>query len=446
MNDREFDALLESAAPELPPDDVARDVTPWRRAIGNILGGSAMCSITLNFFCLNYLLPTIGVILQLLGFRPLRRENRWFRACWLLTVLRAALFLPCIALNATIYSNAVYASSVGTALTYGTVAAQLLLFFCFWRALRAVRQKAGTEVRVGSAAALLIWYAAVLALAYVQYSGLLLGLAMLGCYILILRSLFRLSREMEESGYALTPAPVRLSDEMLVRAIAALLAVAYRFSLNVAPAAEEAGFAGGMDLVIELVVNGGHLAFVVFLRAVDVEVFEADDLTLGFRHDLTDVAVEGELGESIGIQRVFAFVTFAEAVFTAAVGGGGGGIHHGDAVTQAEVQKRLGIFVVRAHHVVHVVDHGVGAGAFMENNVDVSAVEAVALDGIEKIVLVLVVEEFESTKVFVVEAVFQIVDDQDVAASLTVQCFDNVAADESGTTCDNNHMCVPPCK
>ena len=215
----------QSAAPELPPDDVARDVTPWRRAIGNILGGSAMCSITLNFFCLNYLLPTIGVILQLLGFRPLRRENGWFRACWLLAVLRAALFLPCIVLNATIYSNAVYASSVGTALTYGTVAAQLLLFFCFWRALRAVRQKAGTEVRAGSAAALLIWYAAVLTLAYVQYNGLLLGLAMLGCYILILRSLFRLSREMEESGYALTPAPVRLSDEMLVRAIAALLAV-----------------------------------------------------------------------------------------------------------------------------------------------------------------------------------------------------------------------------
>ena len=136
MNDREFDALLESAAPELPPDDVARDVTPWRRAIGNILGGSALCSITLNLLAMNYLLPAIGVILQLLGFRPLRRENRWFRACWLLAVLRAALFLPCIVLNATIYSNAVYASSVGTALTYGTVAAQLLLFFCFWRALR----------------------------------------------------------------------------------------------------------------------------------------------------------------------------------------------------------------------------------------------------------------------------------------------------------------------
>lgn len=225
MNDREFDVLLESAAPELPPDDVARDVTPWRRAIGNILGGSALCSITLNFFCLNYLLPTIGVILQLLGFRPLRRENRWFRACWLLAVLRAALFLPCIVLNATIYSNAVYASSVGTALTYAMLAVQMLLFFCFWQALRTMQKKAGTGGGAAPAAALLIWYAAVLALAYGQYSGLLLGLAMLGCYILILRSLFRLSREMEESGYALTPAPVRLSDEMLVRAIAALLTV-----------------------------------------------------------------------------------------------------------------------------------------------------------------------------------------------------------------------------
>lgn len=86
-------------------------------------------------------------------------------------------------------------------------------------------EKGGDRRGAAPAAALLIWYAAVLTLAYVQYSGLLLGLAMLGCYILILRSLFRLSREMEESGYALTPAPVHLSDEMLVRAIAALLAV-----------------------------------------------------------------------------------------------------------------------------------------------------------------------------------------------------------------------------
>lgn len=251
----------------------------------------------------------------------------------------------------------------------------------------------------------------------------------------------------DAGGAFMLPEPeVHFDDIFDVDEISALLTVAYGFPLDIAPAAEEAGFAGGVDLVVELVVDGGHLAFMVFLRTVDIEVLEPDDLALGFGHDLTDVAIEGELGEGVGVQCIFAFVAFAETVFTAAVGGGGGGVHHGNAVTQAEVQKRLGIFVVRAHHVVHVVDHGVGAGAFMENNVDVSAVEAVALDGFKEVILVLVVEKFEAAKVFVVEAVFQIVDDQDVAASLTVQCFDNVAADESGTTCDNNHICVPPCK
>lgn len=106
----------------------------------------------------------------------------------------------------------------------------------------------------------------------------------------------------DAGGAFVLPEPeIHFDDVFDVDEVAALLAVSYRFSLNVAPAAEEAGFAGGVDLVVELVVNGGHLAFVVFLRAVDVEVFEADDLTLGFRHDLTDVAVKGELGESVGI-------------------------------------------------------------------------------------------------------------------------------------------------
>lgn len=225
MTEHEFDRLLETAAPELPPDDIAAEVTPWRRAIGYILGGSAMCAITLNFLSLNVILPTIGVILQLIGFRSLRRENGWFRTCWLLAVLRAVLYLPCVVLNATIYSSAVYASPAGAVLTYGMVVIQLLLFFCFWRALLTVQRRAGAEAHAGSAAALLVWYAAALALGWVQYNGLLLGLVMLGCYILILRSLSALSKEMEESGYALTPAPVRVSDGVLVRTLAAVLAV-----------------------------------------------------------------------------------------------------------------------------------------------------------------------------------------------------------------------------
>ena len=68
-----FDELLEESLPALPPEDVAAEVTPWRRAMRRVLVGMALCTVTLNFLCLNYLLPAIGMALTLLGFRALRR-------------------------------------------------------------------------------------------------------------------------------------------------------------------------------------------------------------------------------------------------------------------------------------------------------------------------------------------------------------------------------------
>ena len=47
--------------------------------MNRILFGMALCAITLNFLCLNYILPAVGTVLLLLGFRTLRRENRWLR-------------------------------------------------------------------------------------------------------------------------------------------------------------------------------------------------------------------------------------------------------------------------------------------------------------------------------------------------------------------------------
>ena len=60
----------------------------------------------------------------------------------------------------------------------------------------------------------------------------------------------------DAGGAFVLPEPeVHFDDVFDVDEVTALLAVAYRFSLNVAPATKEAGFAGGIDLVIELVVK-----------------------------------------------------------------------------------------------------------------------------------------------------------------------------------------------
>ena len=129
------------------PDDIVQEVTPWRKAMGNIIGGSGMCAITINMLQLNVLLPTIGVILQLLGFRSLRRENRWLGACWVLALLRVVLFLPVLVVDATIYREVFYSSGAAKLAVYGSVGTQLLLFFCLWRGLRAAQKKTGLPVR-----------------------------------------------------------------------------------------------------------------------------------------------------------------------------------------------------------------------------------------------------------------------------------------------------------
>ena len=89
LNDEEFAAMLQSGLPELPPEDIVQEVTPWHKAIYRALIGIAFNTFTLNFLGLNYILPAIASILSLLGFRSLRRENRWFRACYRITLVRS---------------------------------------------------------------------------------------------------------------------------------------------------------------------------------------------------------------------------------------------------------------------------------------------------------------------------------------------------------------------
>ena len=53
--------------------------TPWRKSMGHVLLGMALCTLTLRFLWLDYLLPAIGMVLSLWGFRALRQENKWFQ-------------------------------------------------------------------------------------------------------------------------------------------------------------------------------------------------------------------------------------------------------------------------------------------------------------------------------------------------------------------------------
>lgn len=222
MSDADFDALLESSVSDYPPEDVAADVTPWKKAMNRVLTGMALTAITLNFLCLNYILPAIGTVLLLLGFRALRRENRWFSICFAVTLVRTAYFFPVLVINTTICQNAVYASA-GNVLSAASILLTLIELICLWRGLLSVQKKAGLPPRADAAAALIGWYAVVALLAYARYSGWIAAVGMLVGYGFILRSLVRLSDELDEAGYAVSPAPVRVPDRGIVLAVVLFL-------------------------------------------------------------------------------------------------------------------------------------------------------------------------------------------------------------------------------
>lgn len=225
MNETDFDAMLQNSLPEPPPDDIVRDVTPWRKAMDYVLVGLSFNAITLNSMALDYILPAIGLILMLLGFRTLRRENGWFRACLVITAIRGAYLFPTLVLSATIFQSLAHSSPFFSAFTVFNLVLAVSQCVCLWKGFKSVKEEAGLPPQVGAAAALAVWYLVISLLAIWGTTGTVLGIGFLVSYIFIIRSLFKLSKELDEAGYAIQAAPVRVPDRTVVVIILAALAV-----------------------------------------------------------------------------------------------------------------------------------------------------------------------------------------------------------------------------
>lgn len=224
FSEKDFDSLLESTVSDLPPEDIVRDVTPWKKSMHRVLLGLALTSLTLNFWCLNYILPSLGFVLMLLGYRTLRRENTSFKACYVITLIRCSYFFPSLILNATIYQRTFYESSYIWWLTAINVILQFIQLVSLWRGIKEVQRKAGIPQHAGGAVGLMIWFGLICLLAFINYSGLILGAIVIVIYVLALRSLWKLAGEMDEAGYMIEAAPIHIPDWVICGGIAVFLA------------------------------------------------------------------------------------------------------------------------------------------------------------------------------------------------------------------------------
>lgn len=230
LSEQEFDLYLEEIIESPPPSDLSDEFTPWRKAMNRILWGTGLTTLTLNFLNLDTILPAIGILLMVLGYRTLRNENKWFKAAYMITVFRALWFCISVFFNSTLLTEDEVISDI---LMFGNYLWQIPLFISLLalrNGIRSVQKKAGLPPHGGTG--LLIWYMAIFLLAVVSFQGLLIWGLLIG-YICILRGLYKLSRELDEAGYTISPAPVKISDSTVkliyAGSIAFALIVGYSF-------------------------------------------------------------------------------------------------------------------------------------------------------------------------------------------------------------------------
>lgn len=210
-----FDMWLESSVPEILPDDIVKQVTPWKKAMGQVLAGFVMTSLSLDVFYLDMILPAVGYLLSFWGFSAIFRENLWFRICGGITAVRGLFFLVKLLLPAKVFLELVYTKTafliVAGFYTYGVFA----FLFCFWLGLRTVQQKAGLPPRAKGALVLMFWYLVFYLLhMFWGYLGLLLPIALFVVYAFAIQSMMNIMKELEDAGYVMYIAPTKIPKHL----------------------------------------------------------------------------------------------------------------------------------------------------------------------------------------------------------------------------------------
>lgn len=222
LNEAEFDELLLDLTDAPPPPEVSDELSPWRNAMSRIVWGIGWTGITLNFLYLDYLLPAVGMMMLLLGFRSLRRENRWFALGYGCAWVRLLWWLLSFSIGLTVFSGDAAVLDFQTRGAYAMTAVEIMMLLGLRNGIRTVQRKAGLPEEGGTG--LLVLKSITTVLATLRLTG-ILALVFMVIFILTLRELYRLSKTMEEAGYAVSPAPVRISDDAAKRAYTAAIAV-----------------------------------------------------------------------------------------------------------------------------------------------------------------------------------------------------------------------------
>ena len=263
MSPNEFDRRIVEDLSQLPPaPGEVWGYAPWRSAMTKILWGMGLTTIHFEFLYLQYLLPLLGAALLYLGFRSLRKENRWFKLCWVLSGVLLAVHMATDILTATPVMGWITQNpALQWGLTWLLLGMNLLMLFSLWRGTRAAFAVVGEKQPKDWLAQGFVCYLLSLAIAlwselvpYTettmfgadiidQYQWLVTGRSIAGLILMIrlLMCIAYQSSALANRGYSITPVPVRFAPTVFlagVFAVVLLSSIAVLWLSSRAPALE----------------------------------------------------------------------------------------------------------------------------------------------------------------------------------------------------------------
>ena len=126
----------------------------YQEAIRNIIVGFMFTVITFDLFWLQYILPTIGAVLLYIGFRDLRKENKFFDIGWKFSIINMIINILNLIYASTPLS--IYFKNVFVSVVVTTVF-QVTFLFVFRQAVKAFYYKYNIVFRKNYITKLIIW-------------------------------------------------------------------------------------------------------------------------------------------------------------------------------------------------------------------------------------------------------------------------------------------------
>ncbi len=192
-----------------PADQMVDDVTPWRQSMRYILLGWLLSAAAIETNILAYYFPVIGGALLYLGFRTLKKENRWLNAGLILSLGLGVWSLLRFAASRTIWFTAISDTFLYGIADHTSQSVTLAILICLHQGIRQVQKNAGADPDTRYILASGGLYVVIFMLPRLGTTDLFILLNLVAVAALAF-CLYKAYKHIGEAGYAIQSAPVRL--------------------------------------------------------------------------------------------------------------------------------------------------------------------------------------------------------------------------------------------